>query len=191
MQGWVTLMSAYVKSIDPNHMVEIGLEGFYGESVPDRKKFNPGYYTVGTDFISNNRIPTVDFATIHSYPDEWMQGSSYEAQVDFMRKWMVSHIKDATKELQKPLLVSEFGWSSRSNGYTVVARDNYFRMVYDAIYASVQEGGSCAGGLFWQVMAPGMESWGDGYEVVLEHSPTTAAIVSQECARFDGFMPLI
>jgi mannan endo-1,4-beta-mannosidase len=36
-----------------------------------------------------------------------------------------------------------------------------------------------------------MESWGDGYEVVLEHSPTTAAIVSQECARFDGFMPLI
>ncbi|KAM0860990.1 hypothetical protein ACQ4PT_046183 [Festuca glaucescens] len=121
MQGWVTLMSAYVKSIDPNHMVEIGLEGFYGESVPDRKKLNPNNYTVGTDFISNNRIPTVDFATIHSYPDQWMSGSSNEAQVEFMQKWMASHIADAAKELQKPLLVSEFGWSSRSNGYTVTA----------------------------------------------------------------------
>ena len=190
MQGWVTLMSAYVKSIDPNHMVEIGLEGFYGESVPDRKQFNPGY-TVGTDFISNNRIPTVDFATIHSYPDQWVSGSNSEAQVEFMKKWMASHIEDAAKELQKPLLVSEFGWSTRSNGYTVASRDNYFRMVYDAIYASVQEGGPCAGGLFWQVMAPGMEGWTDGYEVVLERSPTTTAIISQECAKIDGFTPTI
>jgi mannan endo-1,4-beta-mannosidase len=186
MQGWVTLMSAYVKSIDPNHMVEIGLEGFYGESVLERKKFNPGY-TVGTDFISNNRIPTVDFATIHSYPDQWVSGSSKEAQVEFMKKWMASHIEDAAKELRKPLLVSEFGWSARSNGYTVAARDDYFRMVYDAIYASKQEGGPCAGGLFWQVMAPGMEGWTDGYEVVLKRSPTTTALISQECAKIDGF----
>uniref|UniRef100_A0ACD5YUR5 Uncharacterized protein n=1 Tax=Avena sativa TaxID=4498 RepID=A0ACD5YUR5_AVESA len=190
LQVWITLMSAYVKSIDPNHMVEIGLEGFYGESVPDRKKFNPGY-TVGTDFISNNRIPTVDFATIHSYPEQWVSRSSNETRVEFMKKWMASHIEDAAKELQKPLLVSEFGWSARSNGYTVAARDDYFRMVYDAIYASVQEGGPSAGGLFWQVMAPGMEGWADGYEVVLEHSPTTATIVSQECAKIHNFMSAV
>ncbi|XP_051196156.1 putative mannan endo-1,4-beta-mannosidase 9 [Lolium perenne] len=190
MQDWVTLMSAYVKAIDANHMVEIGLEGFYGESMPDRKKFNPGY-TVGTDFISNNRIPSVDFATIHSYPDQWVSGSSNEAQVEFMRKWMASHIEDAAKEFQKPLIVSEFGWSARSNGYTVATRDDYFRMVYDSIYESVKEGGPCAGGLFWQVMAPGMEGWADGYEVVLERCPTTTAIISQECAKIGGFMPRV
>jgi mannan endo-1,4-beta-mannosidase len=67
LQRWVTEMAGYVKSLDPNHMVEIGLEGFYGE---DRRQFNPGY-TVGTDFIANNLIPSVDFATIHSYPDQW------------------------------------------------------------------------------------------------------------------------
>ena len=106
-----------------------------------------------------------------------------------MKMWMAAHIEDAAKELHKPLLVSEFAWSSRSNGYTVAARDDYFRMVYDTIYASVQEGGSCAGGLFWQVMAPGMEGWADGYEVVLERSPTTTAIVSQECAKLYGFTP--
>ncbi|KAM0903819.1 hypothetical protein ACQ4PT_018422 [Festuca glaucescens] len=148
-------------------------------------------YTVGTDFISNNRIPTVDFATIHSYPDQWVSGSSNEAQVEFMRKWMASHIEDAAKELQKPLIVSEFGWSSRSNGYTVAARDDYFCMVYDAIYASVKEGGPCAGGLFWQLMAPGMDGWTDGYEVVVERCPTTTAIISQECAKIDGFTPRV
>lgn len=69
-QNWVTEMAGYVKSIDSKHLLEIGLEGYYGESVPERKQFNPGY-EVGTDFISNNQIQGVDFATIHAYPDQW------------------------------------------------------------------------------------------------------------------------
>lgn len=63
-------MAAYVKSIDSNHLLEVGLEGFYGESMPEKKRFNPGYQ-VGTDFISNNKVPQIDFSTIHLYPDQW------------------------------------------------------------------------------------------------------------------------
>jgi mannan endo-1,4-beta-mannosidase len=37
LQAWIAEMAGYAKSVDPNHMVEIGLEGFYGESTPDRK----------------------------------------------------------------------------------------------------------------------------------------------------------
>ncbi|XP_062217840.1 putative mannan endo-1,4-beta-mannosidase 9 [Phragmites australis] len=180
LQVWITEMACYVKSVDPNHMVEIGLEGFYGESMPDQKQFNPGF-TVGTNFISNNLIPSVDFATIHSYPDQWVSGASNDAQVAFMRRWLATHANDSAAVLRKPLLVTEFAWSARSNGYTVAARDAYFRMVYDAIYASAREGGPCAGGLFWQVVEPGMEA--DGYDVVLDRSPSTAAVVRQECAR--------
>lgn len=62
-------MAAYVKSIDSNHLLEAGLEGFYGSSSP-HKRFNPGL-EIGTDFIANNEIPNIDFATIHSYPDQW------------------------------------------------------------------------------------------------------------------------
>jgi mannan endo-1,4-beta-mannosidase len=120
-----------------------------------------------------------------------MSGSSNEAQVEFMKNWMASHTEDSAAVLRKPLLVTEFAWSARSNNYTVDVRDHYFLMVYDIIYASVKEGGPCAGGLFWQVLAPGMETWTDGYEVVLESSPTTAAIVSQECAKIDGSTPAI
>ncbi|KAF7091365.1 hypothetical protein CFC21_093956 [Triticum aestivum] len=187
MQAWVTLMSSYVKSIDDKHMVEVGLEGFYGESTPERKRINPGGDSAGTDFIGNNRIPTVDFATIHYYPDVWLPGSTREQQVDFWKTWMASHIEDTAKALRKPLVVAEFGWNSVGNA--VAARDDYFRMVYDAIYASVKGGGPCAGGLFWQVLAPGMESWADRYAVVLEGSSTTAAIVSQEFARIGGSRP--
>ena len=28
-QGWVTEMAAYVKSLDPNHLLTVGEEGFY------------------------------------------------------------------------------------------------------------------------------------------------------------------
>ena len=113
-------------------------------------------------------------------------GASNDAQVAFMRRWMASHAGDAAAVLRKPLLVAEFGWSALSNGYTVSMRDAYFRMVYDAIYTSASAGGPLAGGLFWQVMVPGMESWTDGYDVVLDRSPSTAAVVSQECARITG-----
>lgn len=63
-------MAAYVKSLDGNHLLEIGMEGFYGDSMPEKKLNNPGYQ-VGTDFISSNLISNVDFATIHAYPDIW------------------------------------------------------------------------------------------------------------------------
>ncbi|CAL4885523.1 unnamed protein product [Urochloa decumbens] len=186
LQAWITEMAGYAKSLDPNHMLEIGLEGFYGESTPDRQRqFNPRAYAVGTDFISNNLIPGIDFATIHSYPDQWLPAASNDEQVEFMRRWMASHAGDAAAALRKPLLVAEFGWSARSSGVRAVApvRDAYFGMVYDAIYASARAGGPLAGGLFWQVMEAGMESWTDGYDVVLGRSPSTAAVVAREYAR--------
>jgi len=66
-QGWIEEMASHVKSIDGNHLLEAGLEGFYGES---KKEANPGF-SVGTDFITNNQITGIDFATVHSYPDIW------------------------------------------------------------------------------------------------------------------------
>lgn len=69
-QAWITEMASYVKSIDRNHLLEAGLEGFYGQSTPQRKRVNPNL-DIGTDFIANNLIPGIDFATVHSYPDQW------------------------------------------------------------------------------------------------------------------------
>lgn len=68
-------MAAYVKSVDGNHLLEAGLEGFYGQSAPPEKQFVAGH-NVGTDFIANNQIGGIDFATVHSYPDQWSAAPS-------------------------------------------------------------------------------------------------------------------
>ncbi|KAL0423204.1 UNVERIFIED_CONTAM: putative mannan endo-1,4-beta-mannosidase 9 [Sesamum radiatum] len=185
IQDWVAEMSAYLKSMDKNHLLEIGMEGFYGESMPEKKQNNPGY-EVGTDFIANNRIPQVDFATIHLYPDQWVPGSSDGAQEEFVEKWIQAHINDSQSILRKPLVVSEFGKSSRSSGYTVEARNTYFGLIFDRVYGCARTQGPCGGALFWQVMAEGMENWSDGYEVVLEQSPTTAGVIDQQSRRISS-----
>lgn len=63
-------MASYLKSIDKEHLLEVGLEGFYGESAPTDKQFNLNFKH-GTNFITNNQFPEIDFTTIHSYPDQW------------------------------------------------------------------------------------------------------------------------
>ncbi|XP_028770945.1 LOW QUALITY PROTEIN: mannan endo-1,4-beta-mannosidase 4-like [Neltuma alba] len=186
IQDWVSEMAAYVKSIDRNHLLEIGLEGFYGESMPEKKLFNPGYQLVGTDFISNNQVPHVDFATFHLYPDQWVPGSNESAQTAFVDKWVHAHIEDSNKILRKPILLCEFGKSSKSEGYSVEKRDKYFQKLYDAVYGSASGGGSCAGGLFWQAMGQGMDGFHDGYEVILQDRSSTINIIRQQSQRMSN-----
>ena len=64
-QGWIEKMTSHVKSIAENHLLEAGLEGFYGEY---KTEINLGF-SVGTYLITNNQIKGYDFATVHSYPD--------------------------------------------------------------------------------------------------------------------------
>ncbi|XP_051143874.1 putative mannan endo-1,4-beta-mannosidase 9 [Andrographis paniculata] len=182
LQEWASEMSAYVKSLDPKHLLEIGLEGFYGESTPQKKLANPGY-EVGTDFIANNRLRLIDFATIHLYPDQWMPGSNDDAQAAFVDQWIGQHISDCKSVLGKPLVLTEFGRSSRTSGYTVGDRDSYFGNIYSTIYSCARTGGPCGGALFWQVMAPGMDNWSDGYDVVFNQSPSTDAVISLQSDR--------
>lgn len=66
-------MAFHVKKIDPKHLVEVGVEGFYGPSTPQRTQLNPNTYAtqVGTDFIRNHLVLGVDFASVHIYADSW------------------------------------------------------------------------------------------------------------------------
>ncbi|XP_030471491.1 putative mannan endo-1,4-beta-mannosidase 9 [Syzygium oleosum] len=186
LQDWVSEMAAYVKSIDSNHMLEVGLEGFYGQSVPGKQQINPGGLLVGTDFISNNQVPQVDFATIHMYPESWLPSASEGDQAAFVDKWVQVHIQDSNTILNKPIILDEFGKSSKSSGYSLEKRDSYFGRLYDTIYTSASNQGSCAGGLFWQLFAQGMDNFSDGYEVILELSPSTASIIAQQSRKMSS-----
>nr|XP_027090721.1 mannan endo-1,4-beta-mannosidase 5-like [Coffea arabica] len=178
LNAWVQEMATYVKSLDNKHLLEIGMEGFYGDSMPGKKQYNPGYQ-VGTDFITNNLIKEIDFATIHAYPDIWLSGQSDGAQMMFMRRWMTSHSTDSKTMLKKPLVLAEFGKSSKDPGYSLYARDSFMAAIYGNIYRFARRGG-IAGGLVWQILAEGMEPYADGYEIVLSQNPSTGRIIGQQ-----------
>ncbi|KAL1539532.1 Mannan endo-1,4-beta-mannosidase 7 [Salvia divinorum] len=179
IQAWIEEMGSYLKSIDSNHLLEAGLEGFYNHN-----KKNP-HFEVGTDFLRNNEIAEIDFATVHSYPDQWMTGESDEEQLLFLDEWLSSHIKDAETKIQKPLLFAEFGKSSKDPGYRTSARDEVMAAVYEAIYSSARRGGAAAGGLFWQLMSEGVENLGDGYGIVLSQSPSTATLIQEQSKKLN------
>ncbi|KAL5571748.1 hypothetical protein UlMin_021345 [Ulmus minor] len=167
INGWVEEMANYVKSIDNKHLVEVGMEGFYGDSMASRKQYNPNGYQVGTDFITNNLVKAIDFATIHAYPDVW---------------WLEIHWTDSRSILKRPLIFSEFGKSKKDPGYSESGRNKFLNIVYEKIYNLARIGG-ISGGLVWQIMGQGMESYYDGYEIVLSQNPSTANIVSQQSKK--------
>ncbi|XP_045797048.1 mannan endo-1,4-beta-mannosidase 4-like [Trifolium pratense] len=185
IQNWVSEMAAYVKSIDKNHLLEIGLEGYYGETMPQKKQFNPNpnYIPSGTDFISNNQIPQIDFATIHLYPDEWLPNSNKTVINAFVDKWIESHIEDSNTILGKPIIIAEFGKSSNSSRHSIAKRNSYFRKIYKAISTSAFSGGSCAGGIFWQLLSQGMDNYGDGFQVIFENHPSTAKVIKHQSKK--------
>ncbi|KAE8671224.1 hypothetical protein F3Y22_tig00111983pilonHSYRG00026 [Hibiscus syriacus] len=89
VKNWIKEMAAHAKSIDNHHLLEIRLEGFYGESMPAKKQYNPNNNPTGTDFISNDLITEIDFATIHIYPeqlDSKLAGYSLEKRDEYFQR---------------------------------------------------------------------------------------------------------
>ncbi len=66
--NWAATTSKYIKSLDSNHMVTIGDEGFGPLTGGDGSypyQAGAGGYT----WVDNLNISTLDFGTLHLYPD--------------------------------------------------------------------------------------------------------------------------
>ncbi|KAL8167272.1 hypothetical protein V2J09_008771 [Rumex salicifolius] len=185
LQDWIQEMAAYVKSIDPKHLLGIGSEGFYGPSTPDKASFNPNSYAtqVGTDFIRNHQALGVDFASAHIYADSWISTTVSSAHLVFYKDWMQSHIDDADKYLGMPVVFGEFGVSSKDEGFNTSFRDTIYSTVYKTLIHSAINGGSGGGSLMWQLFPDGTDYMDDGYAVVLSKASSTSAIISLQSTR--------
>lgn len=72
---WASTTSAYIKSLDSNHMVTMGDEGFGPLAGGDGSypyTTSAGGYVWQTDLA----IDTLDFGTLHLYPDSCKQNKA-------------------------------------------------------------------------------------------------------------------
>ncbi len=68
---WATETSAYIRSLDPAHMITLGDEGF---GLPGATSY-PYQTAEGVDFVKNLGIKDLDFGVFHFYPGscEWLR----------------------------------------------------------------------------------------------------------------------
>ncbi|MGI5152966.1 hypothetical protein ACQEVC_42395 [Plantactinospora sp. CA-294935] len=96
IRSWVDEMGAFVKSIDQNHMVTIGLEGN-----DPRYGFGCGH---GNPFIEIYRSPYIDFTSTHVYP----MGDATKMTLTQMKALMRGMVHDSHNVLGKPFYLAEF-----------------------------------------------------------------------------------
>ncbi|EAW13727.1 putative endo-1,4-beta-mannosidase [Aspergillus clavatus NRRL 1] len=99
--NWVAKTSAYIKSLDPNHMVTTGEEGM-GLTVDSDGSY-PYSKDEGSDFARNLAAPDIDFGVYHLYVADW--GVSDNA---WGNRWIKSHAK-VCEAAGKPCLFEEYG----------------------------------------------------------------------------------
>lgn len=104
---WSVEMSSYIKSLDQNHLVGTGEEGFdISPAAYSMSSYNNQHWLFdgsnGVSFTGNNVIQTIDFASCHVYPESWNLSTAAG------NVWMEDHRRLA-KTAGKPLIVGEFG----------------------------------------------------------------------------------
>lgn len=104
---WAAEVSSYIKSLDPNHMVSLGDEGWFGpdDGYTDNEPFSTAYGgDDGVDFVDNLNIPTLDYGVFHLYPNLW----GYDTE--WGNLWIQQH-DDAGKKVTPNSLVHSWKMS--------------------------------------------------------------------------------
>ncbi len=107
---WVRDMSRWVKENDPNHLLGVGDEGFFGKH--------------GVDCEAFLKVADIDFGTFHLYPQAWKRRDPLR----FGLRWIEQHLA-AGRSAGKPMLLEEYGMTVGSHGGLSSAneRDDIYR----------------------------------------------------------------
>lgn len=152
---WMDEMSRYIKSLDPNHLIAAGDEGFFNRLWP-RDQFHNGSH--GTDFDQFLQLEAIDFGTMHLY--EW----DYPTDASYGCRWIERHANAGTR-WSKPVILEEYGWRETSR------RDEF----YGAWLNTVRDT-NLAADLFWMLATDnddGTPYYDDGYTLYPATVPTT------------------
>ncbi len=141
LAGWVDEMSAYVKSIDANHLLAVGDEGYFNRNLAGGHALYNGSFGVDCERLLG--VSALDFGTCHLYPDL----AAGEDGVQFGARWIREHI-EAGQRANKPMLIEEYGWKfdGPTPGSSNTSRGAAFQAWLNQVIQS--EG---AGALVWMI----------------------------------------
>lgn len=105
MTTWVTNTAKYIKSLDPDHMVTTGEEGF-GLTPSGASSYPYTTGAAGSNFTTNCAIAEIDFCVYHLYPESW----SVTPTQEWGNNWITDHAA-ACAAVGKPCLLEEYGAS--------------------------------------------------------------------------------
>lgn len=128
LTAWADELSRHIKSIDRDHLVSVGDEGFFCDGPAGHWTVNCGE---GVDTVAFAKLPAIDVMSYHLYPDHWGTDAAWGVE------WIKRHSAEAAK-IRKPVLLGEFGLQDKSQ------RNPVYRQWTDTVIAS---GGN--GFLYW------------------------------------------
>jgi len=172
---WIHETATFIKSLDMNHMVTTGAEGY-----------TPFPQFAGTDFLSMHSSPAIDYTTAHIWIQNWnwydpkkhatMYASAHQKMVDYLLR----HAGES-KKMGKPFVLEEFGIMKDNGSFDPAAttknRDEYYDDVFDLVYMLARKG-EASGVNFWAYGGEGRprqpETWwkkGDDFTGDPPHEP--------------------
>ena len=139
-RAWVAEMSAYLKSLDPNHLITPGTWG-YRTSLERR------------EWLSEHSLPNIDFCDVHNYPRD--DADSFVDSPHALSEFIENRVA-AAYSINKPIVFGEFGMSL--DGYKNFSQGEWFRTYFDA---AAQMGAD--GAMYWILTPDARRGYGVTY----------------------------
>jgi endo-1,4-beta-mannosidase len=139
-RAWISEMSTYLKSLDPNHLIAPGEWGY--RSASERR-----------EWLADHALSTIDYCDVHLYPRD-DHDSFVEAPIAL--KEFVEDRSAAAFSIGKPLVFGEFGMGPE--GYNNFSEIDWFKGFFDA---NLRAGS--AGAMFWILTPDPKRGYGVNY----------------------------
>ncbi|MEN3329729.1 MAG: mannan endo,4-beta-mannosidase [Acidobacteriota bacterium] len=139
-RAWFAEMSAYLKSLDPNHLIAPGAWGYRSSS--ERR-----------EWLADHAIPTIDYCDVHSYPRD--DHDSFVDSPKALREFIENRAA-AAYSLGKPLVLGEFGMGVE--GFNGASQLEWYRALFEG---NVRAG--AGGAMFWILTPDARRGYGVTY----------------------------
>jgi mannan endo-1,4-beta-mannosidase len=139
-RAWVAEMSAYIKSLDPDHLVAPGTWGY--RTSWERR-----------EWLAEHQIPTIDYCDVHNYPRD--DHDSFVDSPTALREF-IDNRAAAAFSIKKPFLIGEFGMGPE--GYKGFSEAEWYR----ALFENAEQAGA-GGAMFWIITPDPERGYGITY----------------------------